>query len=118
MRYKFSNGTAQELDEMLASKTINKFPYTSDDILNIQFPHYAKIGKLADARQDGEVIMIAGTYLQYFLNNQYSIMSDGFLTELWRLTSDGNQCKTYLRLKDKNWKYMAIDPNIGTVVMG
>lgn len=62
--------------------------------------------------------MIAGTYLQYFLGNQYNIFGDGFLTELWRLSSDGDQCKTYLRLKDKKRKYMAIDPNIGTVVMG
>lgn len=118
VHYKFSNGITQEFDEMLASKSVNKFPYTSNDILNIQFPHYNKIIKIADQRKDEEVIMIAGTYLQYFLNNQYNIFGDGFLTELRRLSSDGDLCKTSLRLKEKGRKYMAIDPNIGTVVMG
>lgn len=33
-------------------------------------------------------------------------------------TSDGNMCKSYQRLRDENLKYLVIDPNIGTVVMG
>ena len=32
--------------------------------------------------------------------------------------SDGNLCKSYQRLRDNNLKYLVIDPNIGTVVMG
>lgn len=32
--------------------------------------------------------------------------------------SDGNMCKSYQRLRDNNLKYLVIDPNIGTVVMG
>ena len=32
--------------------------------------------------------------------------------------SDGNLCKSYQRLRDSNLKYLVIDPNIGTVVMG
>lgn len=118
VHYKFSNGIVQEFDESLAGKTVNKFPYVAHDILNIQFPHYNKVISISDQRKDKEVIMIAGTYLQYFLNNQYNIFGDGFLTEFWKLTSDGDLCKTYLRLKDRNRRYMAIDPNIGTVVMG
>lgn len=118
VQYKFSNGTTQEIDQTLAGRIVNKFPYTAKDIVNIQFPHYNKVIRIADQRSHDQVIMIAGTYLQYFLGNQYNIAWDWFLTELWRLTSDGSQCKSYLRLKDKNRKYMAIDPNIGTVVMG
>lgn len=37
---------------------------------------------------------------------------------LWELFSDSNVCNSYLRLKDKGYKYITIDPNIGTVVMG
>lgn len=32
--------------------------------------------------------------------------------------SDGDLCKSYQRLRDSNLKYLVIDPNIGTVVMG
>jgi hypothetical protein len=32
--------------------------------------------------------------------------------------SDNNECKTYQRLRNSNLKYLVIDPNIGTVVMG
>ena len=32
--------------------------------------------------------------------------------------SDGDLCKSYQRLVDSNLKYLVIDPNIGTVVMG
>ncbi|MEI7557642.1 MAG: hypothetical protein WCJ45_02070 [bacterium] len=32
--------------------------------------------------------------------------------------SDGNLCKSYQRLQESNLKYLVIDPNIGTVVMG
>lgn len=33
-------------------------------------------------------------------------------------TSDNNECKSYKRLQNNNIKYLVIDPNIGTVVMG
>jgi hypothetical protein len=118
VQYKFSNWFTQQFDETLSATTINKFPYKAKDILNLQFPHYNKIIALSDQRTGAEVLMIAGTYLQYFLNNQYNLFGDWFLMELRKLSSDWDQCKTYLRLKDKNRKYMAIDPNIWTIVMG
>jgi hypothetical protein len=37
---------------------------------------------------------------------------------LWKWTSDEDVCASYLRLTDKNLKYIVIDPNIATVVMG
>jgi len=34
------------------------------------------------------------------------------------MASDGDSCKSAQRLKNANIKYLVIDPNIGTVVMG
>jgi hypothetical protein len=62
--------------------------------------------------------LIAGTYLQYFLDNQYNIKSDGMLGWFREQVSDENGCKAYHRLKQANLKYLVIDPNIATVVMG
>jgi hypothetical protein len=59
--------------------------------------------------------MVAGTYIQYFLDNQKNIVSDGMLNWLWEETSDVNSCRSYQRLKNENIKYLIIDPNIGTV---
>jgi hypothetical protein len=40
------------------------------------------------------------------------------LNRFWEQNSDGNLCKSYQRLRNNNIKYLVIDPNIGTVVMG
>ena len=61
--------------------------------------------------------MIAGTYLQYFLDNQRNLKSDGWLAWFWEQWSDENTCKMYQRIKSENIKYLVIDPNIATVVM-
>lgn len=66
-------------------------------------------------RKDEEGILIAGTYLQYFLKNQKNLFFDGMLTWLREEISDFNSCRSYQRLKNKNLKYLVIDPNIGTV---
>ena len=60
-------------------------------------------------------ILIAGTYIQYFLHNQKNITLDGLLSQLREQMSDYNSCKTYHRLKNNHIKYLVIDPNIGTV---
>ncbi|MEI6118705.1 MAG: hypothetical protein WCP92_05790 [bacterium] len=56
--------------------------------------------------------MIAGTYIQYFLDNQRNIKSDGMLNRFREQNSDGNMCKSYQRIKTSNVKYLVIDPNI------
>jgi hypothetical protein len=63
-------------------------------------------------RKDEDGVLIAGTYLQYFLSNQNNIVSDGLLTEFWKRGSDENTCNLSLRLQDKKIKYLVIDPNI------
>jgi hypothetical protein len=40
------------------------------------------------------------------------------LTELYQRVSDFDMCKASLRLKHKNIRYLVIDPNIASVVMG
>lgn len=61
---------------------------------------------------------IAGTYLPYFISNQAGLDGDGFLETLWKNVSDNDPCNTYLRLVDQKTKYIVIDPNIASVVMG
>lgn len=69
-------------------------------------------------RKDDEGIRLAGTYAQYFLENQHNIIYDGMVGSLRQHMSDGDMCASYLRLKDKKTKYIVLDPNIATVVMG
>jgi hypothetical protein len=40
------------------------------------------------------------------------------LGNFWQWQSDGNFCRVYQRLVDKNIKYIVIDPNILSIVMG
>lgn len=56
--------------------------------------------------------------MAYFLDNQRNIRSDGTFNRFREQNSDGNLCKSYQRLTDSNLKYLVVDPNIGTVVMG
>ena len=63
-------------------------------------------------RDDKDGVLIAGTYIQYFLANQHNIQYDGMLDRFREQTSDNNSCKSYQRLRNKNLKYLVIDPNI------
>lgn len=49
-----------------------------------QFGHYQAFLDHTQDRANEEGILIAGTYLQYFLDNQHNIVSDGMLTTLWQ----------------------------------
>lgn len=55
-----------------------------DDVFNLQFGHYNSFINAVANRKDDEGILIAGTYLQYFLPNQHNIFSDGLLTSFWQ----------------------------------
>lgn len=107
-----------EIDDNLQQTVRVKFPYEWTDILDLQFPFYKKTLNAINAQTGDEINLIAGTYFQYWINKQSKLMGDGLLVELWTKFSDGNLCKSYLRLKDKKLKYMIIDPNIATIVMG
>lgn len=118
LQYRYSNGQKLEIDDNLQQKVIVKFPFRRTDILDLQFPHYAKVIQDINNQTGNEINLIAGTYSQYRIKDQSRVYGDGLLVDLWKQFSDGNLCKSYLRLKDKNFKYMIIDPNIASIVMG
>lgn len=118
VQYKTANGTIGSINEQLQQSPKVKYGLTGKDIFDMQFPHYTKTINAIDANPNSkEAVLIAGTYMPYFIFNQYNIIGDGFLTLMQEWFSDGNICRSYLRLKDKNLTYLVIDPNIASVVM-
>ncbi|MBS8121456.1 hypothetical protein [Candidatus Vampirococcus lugosii] len=118
MWYKQGIGQEQTYNESGKVENNKIMPYTSDDVFDRQFGHYYKFLNLVNNRDKSEGVYIAGTYARYFVDNQKYIKYDQFLTWLWEMFSDNDTCNSYLRLKDQKMDYLAIDPNIGTVVMG
>lgn len=116
--YKMHTGKTTEITSQLQHKPKIDYGYGYDDVFDLQFPHYNKIIQETENRADEDGILIAGTYLSYFLSNQTNLKYDGMLSWLWKQTSDNDSCMSYQRLKNNNIKYISIDPNIGTVVMG
>ena len=118
LRYRMNNGKTVEITTALQQTEVVKAGYGQKDVFDLQFPHYNKFIDYVKNRKNTDGVLIAGTYMQYFLDNQYNIKSDGMLDWFREQNSDGNLCKSYQRLQDSNLKYLVIDPNIGTVVMG
>lgn len=116
--YRANVGEETYYDENLQQKTRQKIGYNSADIFDLQFPHYNAVLTIANNRKPEEGMVIAGTYLPYFISNQQNLQADGFLENLWKNLSDNDPCNTYLRLRDKQIKHIVIDPNIASVVMG
>ncbi len=116
--YRMSIGQTVELNDSLQQEEILKNGYGWKDVFDLQFPHYNKFINYVADRKDEDGVLIAGTYIQYFLKNQRNIRMDGMLNRFWELASDNDSCKTSQRLKNDNIKYLVIDPNIGTVGMG
>lgn len=114
VRYKMSAGIHNTIENTLAQKQELTIPYTRNKVFDLQFAHYNKFIAHVKDRPDNHGVTIAGTYLQYFLHNQKNVGS----AYLYGLMSDGNTCKSYLRFQRDNWKYIVIDPNILSVVMG
>ena len=81
-------------------------------VFDLQFPQYNAIITALKHRNNEDGVIVAGTYIQYFLDNQWNLKGDGMLIDFWVQTSDGNLCKTHRRLRDNNIKYLIIDPNI------
>lgn len=118
LRYRMNNGKVWEITTNLQQKEVVKSAYGRTDVFNLQFPHYNKFIEYTKERSNDDGVLIAGTYIQYFLHNQHNLRLDGMLNWFREQISDGNMCKSYQRLKEANLKYIVIDPNIGTVVMG
>ncbi len=115
--FKQSVWQVQEITPQLTQESVNKIWYSQKDVFDLQFPHYNKFIEYTKDRKNEDGVLIAGTYLQYFLDNQHNIKLDWMLWWFWEQASDGNACKAYHRLKNANLKYLVIDPNIATVVM-
>lgn len=118
LRYRMNNGKVWEITTNLQQKETVKPGYERKDVFDLQFPHYNKFIEYTKDRDNNDGVLIAGTYIQYFLHNQHNLRLDGMLNWFREQISDGNMCKSYQRLKATNLKYLIIDPNIGTVVMG
>ena len=117
--YKWNVGSEQIIDDNLqqSSSAKIKYWYTAKNIFNLQFPQYNPIINALANRNNEDWVIIAWTYIQYFLWNQRNIKSDGMLMDFWKKTSDWDLCKTYRRLRDDNTRYLIVDPNIWTVTM-
>lgn len=118
LRYRMNNGKTIEVTSNLQQKEVVTTKYGRKDVFDLQFPHYNKFIEHTKDRANEDGVLIAGTYMQYFLHNQHNLRLDGMLNRFREQASDGNMCKTYQRLKNSNLQYLVIDPNIGTVVMG
>lgn len=115
--FKQSVGRVSEVTDDLRIEEKVKVWYSQKDVFDLQFPHYNKFIEYTKDRDNNDWVLIAGTYLQYFLHNQRNIKFDGMLSWFWEQWSDEDACKAYHRLRSENLKYLVIDPNIATVVM-
>ncbi len=113
--YKSNVWERQEITSDLEFKNTKVYNYNAEDVFGLQFWQYQPFLNAVKWRDDKDGILIAWTYIQYFLDNWNNIISDGMLTHLWQQVSDFNSCRWYQRLKNENVKYLIIDPNIWTV---
>ena len=116
-RYKASTGREQKIWSSFSdlTKTTTTYSFGAKNVFDLQFGQYSPLIEELKNRKDEDGVLIAGTYIQYFLHNQKNITLDGLLSQLREQMSDYNSCKTYHRLKNNHIKYLVIDPNIGTV---
>lgn len=117
LRFKQSVWQEQIFDDNLSSETKTKIWYAQKDVFDLQFPQYNQFIWYVKDRKDNEWVLIAWTYLQYFLDNQKNLKMDGGLSWFWEQWSDWDTCKMYQRLKNENLKYLVIDPNVASIVM-
>lgn len=115
--FKQSVWEKQIIGDDLSSKTETKIWYSQKDVFDLQFPQYNKFIEYVKNRKDKDWVLIAWTYLQYFLDNQRNLLIDWSLTRFWEQWSDWDPCKMYQRLRNKNLKYLVIDPNVASIVM-
>lgn len=118
MRYRMSAGYREVVSEDLQLLYQPTSTYWLQDVFVRQFPHYTPFINAANESAHDEWSWIAGTYSRYFIEDQNNVKYDQFVTWFNEMLSDQDSCATALRLKDQGIRYMAIDPNIGTVVQG
>ncbi len=114
--YKTNQWVSMEIDSRMQRVYRNRWLYWQEEVFDEQFRHYKALIDWANNRWEDQWVWIAWTYARYFIENQNNIKYDQFLNWLQPMFFDWNACRSYLRLKDNNISYLAIDPNIWTVV--
>lgn len=117
--YKWNVAKEYTINEKLQQNPNPKveYWYTWKNIFDLQFPQYNPIINALADRNDEDWVIVAWTYIQYFLWNQWNIKWDWMLNDFRKNASDWDLCKTYRRLKNGNTRYLIVDPNIWTVTM-
>ena len=117
--YKGNVGMEQYINDNLDQNDISKLKrwFWRKDIFDLQFAQYNPVINALKDRDNKDWVIVAWTYIQYFLWNQWNVRADSMLLRFWKNTSDWDLCKTYRRLKNDNSRYLIIDPNIWTVTM-
>ena len=115
--FKQSVWVEQVINEWLGSQTQQKMLYSQKDVFDLQFPQYNRFIEYVKDRKDEDWVLIAWTYLQYFLDVQKNLNLDWSLSRFWEQWSDWDTCKMYRRLRKWNIKYLVIDPNVASIVM-
>jgi hypothetical protein len=116
MRYKSNFGRLPLVNDNGQMVEFAQKWFGFDELFNLQFPHYTTSIAAINQRRSSDAVVIAWTYLQYFLADQSNISTDNFLTTFWETISDNNVCRSFLRMQDKKIKYYVIDQNIASVV--
>ncbi len=115
--YKWNVGRIQVIDDNLQPSYKLQNGYWWKDIFDLQFPQYNPIINALANRDNDDWVVVAWTYIQYFLWNQWNIKWDWMLEDFFKKSSDWDLCKLYWRLRKDNTRYLIIDPNIWTVTM-
>jgi len=115
--YKQSVWNVDVIENDLSVSQKLKIWYSKKDVFDLQFPQYNRFIEYVKNRNDKDWVLIAWTYIQYFLDNQRNIKMDWNLSRFREQWSDWDVCKMYQRLRNANIKYLVIDPNIASIVM-
>jgi hypothetical protein len=68
-----SNGKTVEISDQLQQQEVVKSGYGRKDVFDMQFPHYNKFLEATKDRKNTDGVLVAGTYIQYFMKNQHNI---------------------------------------------
>jgi hypothetical protein len=71
--YKGNVGNETQFSETLTAQTKIKYGYTMKNVFDLQFPQYNAIINALKDRNNEDGIVVAGTYIQYFLDNQWNL---------------------------------------------
>jgi hypothetical protein len=71
--YKGNVGEETQFTDTLEMKKSIAYGYTMKNVFDLQFPQYNAIIHALKERKDEDGVIVAGTYIQYFLDNQRNL---------------------------------------------